>query len=512
MNNTDVKHKVAAVAKHPITFGAIILITTLLSYWPAIDGDFIWDDDTFLTRNQLIHADDGLYRFWFTSEAPDYFPLTSTSLWLEWRLWGMNPTGYRVINIVLHAVSSILIWLVLKRLKIPGARVAAIIFALHPVNVESVAWITQRKNALSLPFYLLSIFLYLKSTEDDKYRWYVLSLVAFLLSLFSKTSTIMLPLVLLGTAWWLKGFIHRRDLLLTTPFFFFSALLGSITVWFQSQRSIGETVVRDDGILSRSAAAGKAIWFYAFKALAPFNLTFVYPRWEIDASAVHAYIPVLLFFAVMILCWCNRRTWARGMLFGLGYHAATLIPVLGFVNIYFMRYAYVADHWQYTSIIGIIALAVGTVTHLLNRRFPHTNIVHTTLSIFVIVILSVLTWSQSHIYKNPEALWRDTISKNEGAWIAHGGLGHLLAEQNRLDEAGTHFLQVLRIKPDDSTAHFNLGNISILQGRIDDAVVHFKKAILADPQNNLARMNLKIAERMARQRIGGNHASGGSYR
>jgi hypothetical protein len=257
---------------------AALVAITFLAYLPAMRGGFIWNDDTFLTRNPLIKTPDGLRRLWFTTDPPDYFPLTSTSLWLEWRLWGMNPAGYHVVNVLLHAVSAVLLWRVLKRLNAPGAWLAGLIFAVHPVNVESVAWITERKNTLAMVLYMASLLAYLKFDEDGAPRTYALALGLFLLALLAKTSVIMLPAVLLLCAWWRRGGIERKDILRAIPFAALSGALALVTVWYQYHRAIAAEVVRTDGFLARTAGAGWAAWFYLYKALLPAKLCFVYPR------------------------------------------------------------------------------------------------------------------------------------------------------------------------------------------------------------------------------------------
>jgi len=470
------------MSKKWLCLGAcFIFLMTLVVYIPAMRAGFIWDDDAFITQNPLIKANDGLYRFWFSTEPPDYFPLTSSSIWLEWRLWGMNATGYHVVNILLHAISSMLIWLVLKILKIPGAWLAAVVFAVHPVNVESVAWITERKNTLPMVFYLLSILLYLRFETDGNRTLYGLSLGSFLLALLSKTSVVMLPFVLLGCAWWQRGRIGRKDLLGSIPFFALSGILALVTIWFQYHRAIGKDIVRTDGFFSRLAGAGWAVWFYLYKAIVPYKLSFVYPRWEIDASSMVSFLPGLLLTGLLILFWWYRKSWGRHFLFGLGYYVVTLFPVLGFFNIYFMKYSLVADHWQYTSIIGIIALLVGVGSYLFKgwkKGFRQLAIIMATV---LVGILAMLTWRQEHIYKGMEALWRDTISKNPNSWMVNYSLGTVLTKQDKIDEGIEYFKKALVIKPDYLEAHTNLGNAYFKKGRLDEAIYEYKKALAINP-------------------------------
>lgn len=470
---------------------SVIMLLTLLVYIPAMQAGFIWDDDMFLTRNPLIKAHDGLYRLWFTKEAPDYFPLVSTSLWLEWRLWGMNATGYHVVNIILHAINSVLILLVLRGLKVPGAWLAALIFAVHPVNVESVAWITERKNTQSMVFYLLAILSYLKFERNESKPWYFLSLGFFLFALLSKTSVVMLPVVLLGFAWWQRGIITRTDLIRSVPFFILSLVLGLVTVWFQYD--IGVDIVRTDSFFVRFAGAGWAVWFYLYKALIPHELSFVYPQWDIDESLIVSYLPIILLLGCLLVFWRHRTSWGKPFLFGLGYYVATLFPVLGFLNIYFMKYSPVADHWQYISIIGLIALVVGVGRHLINQS--GLILLKSALcgTLFFICLLSVMTWKQQHIYVDDGTLWNDTLAKNPDAWMAHNNLGIVLDKQGRTEEAIAHFSNAVRIKPDYADAHFNLGLSLAEQGRFQKAIHHYSEALFIKPGYVNVHFNLAIA-------------------
>jgi tetratricopeptide (TPR) repeat protein len=460
---------------------AVILLATLAVYIPAMSAGFIWDDNLFLTENPLIKAEDGPYRFWFTTEAPDYFPLVSTSLWLEWRLWGMNATGYHVVNIVLHAMSALLIWLVLRELKIPGAWLAALIFAVHPVNVESVAWVAERKNTQPMLFYLLTLLLYLRFEGDGQRRWYLLSLFSYILGLLSKTSIVMLPLVLLGCAWWQRGRICKKDLVRSLPFFALSGILGLVTVWFQYNVAIGEDIVRSDGFLGRLAVAGWAVWFYLYKAIVPLKLSFIYPRWTVEGPLVVSYLPLIGLFSFFLVCWWYRRGWGRPFLFGLGYFIVTLFPILGFFDINFMRFSFVTDHWQYTSIVGIIGLAVGLSAWMINRWAPQRRQMAVLGAVAVVGLLSVLTWNRCYAFQNLEALWRDTISKNPGAWMAHSNLGSILAAEGKFDEAITHCTEALRINPGHAWIHGALGNALASKGRLDEATMRFRQAVKLKP-------------------------------
>jgi tetratricopeptide (TPR) repeat protein len=445
---------------------AVIVGATVAAYIPALRSGFIWDDDSFLTNNALIRAPDGLRRFWLSTEPPDYFPLTSSTLWLEWRLWGReHPAGYHTVNVLLHAVSAVLLWRLLLALKIPGAWLAGLIFAVHPVNVESVAWITERKNVLPMVFFLLTLLAYLRFELQGRWWWYAAALVSFLLGLLAKTSIVMLPVVLLGLAWWRRGKISRQDLLHSAPFFVLSLVLGLVTVWYQTQRAIGTEVVRPEDFASRLAASGWAVWFYLYKALLPLNLCFVYPRWNVDPRSVLAWLPLVALVAVgAVLIVLRRHDWVRALLATLGYFGVMLLPVLGFVDIYFMRYSLVADHWQYFAIVGVIVLVSAALANW-QQRLAQPRFAQGTAAGLVLV-LSILTFLQARTYDNEQSLWNDVLAKNPSCWMAQNNMGIILQQAGRSEEAMAHHQEALRLKPDYAEGHTNLG-VAMERGAID---------------------------------------------
>lgn len=519
--------------------GSFLFLVTFLVYIPAIRAGFVWDDDDFLWDNPLVKLPDGLYRFWFTTIWRDYFPLTSTTIWLEWRLFGAeNPWGYHFNNVLLHATSSLLLWRLLARLEIPGAWFAALIFAIHPVNVESVAWITQRKNTLPMMFALLSALLYLKSggtgegnglapaTPAWRSPHYWLALFCFLLALLSKTSVVMLPVALLVLTWWRSGTLCLRDFYRTIPFFVTAVVLSLVTIWFQYNRAIMGEIVRDDSLLSRTVIAGWAVWFYLYKALLPLNLSFVYPRWEANMANPLVYLPLLALAAVTVFLWFRRaQPWARAALAALLIDTAMLFPVLGFFDIYFMRYSLVADHYQYFSIPAIVAPVAALA--VMAARHMEKPVVSGSLAAVALFCLALLTWRQAGHYHDAETLWRATLERNPACWIGHYNLGNIHAADGRpgeaiasyrkaleqepdhpgildnlglaLNETGEHgeaiavLQRVVELRPGAAEPHVNLGSVLYTARQVDEAIAHYRKALEFDPDAVRAHNNLGVA-------------------
>jgi tetratricopeptide (TPR) repeat protein len=472
--------------------GVLLALATILTYLPVWHAGFVWDDGMLLTDNPLIKSPHGWYQFWFTTKAPDYLPMMSSVLWGEWRLWGMNAVGYHIINVLLHAANALLIWQLLGRLKIPGAWLAAAIFALHPVNVATVAWIAELKNTLSFFFFALSLLWYLKFDDAGRRRFYWLALGAFLLALLSKGAAAPLPFVLLGLAWWRRGRVTWTDFRRTIPFFAAAFVMGLVAVWFQNHVAISHDAVRADNFWGRLAGAGWAVWFYLGKDLLPLHLIPVYPRWQIDPASALAYLPDLLLVAVFLVCWWQRRRWGRALLFGLGYAVLMLLPVLGFLNIIFFYYSLVADHWQYFSIPGPIALVAAALTVAWKSRCQSSPRLGIALAGVLLLALGTLTWKHTGSYRDEETLWRDTAAKNPAAWMAHNNLGNFLFQKGRVDEAMLQYQTALAIKPDSMEAHANLGIVLDRQGQTDAAIGQLQEAIRLDPEIVETHHNLAL--------------------
>ena len=468
---------------------ALIIALTIAAYLPALRAGFVFDDYSLITDNPLVKAGDGLYRFWFTTDAPDYYPLTWSLWWLEWRLWGDSPAGYHLVNVLLHAGNAVLVWLVLRRLRVPGAWVAGLLFAVHPVNVATAAWISEQKNTLSMLFYAGAILAYLNFDETRRWSWYAGALGLFLLALLSKSAVAMLPVVLLLCIWWQRGRVERRDLARTAPFFALALALGLVTVWFQQNQIIAKAFTGEPmSVAARVAMAGQVPWFYLVKALWPVGLTVIYPRWEINPAEWSAYGPGVAIVFWLAACWWRRGTWGRPALFATGYFLVTLFPVLGFFDQSFYRASWVTDHWQYYSIAGVIAVAVAAAKKLFRQP-----VAATVVAAIIVLVLAAASWSRCRVYTNNLSLWTDNLEKNPAAWLAHFGLGVELKRAGLVEDAMAHYQTTLRLAPAFVDAHVNLGVAWQQIGNDRQAIKHYQKALRLKPGLADAHFNLAVA-------------------
>jgi len=472
-------------------FCLLLAVVTMLAYHPAWHGGVLWDDDAHIGGPELRTLD-GLRRIWFVPRTTQqYYPLLHTSYWLQQKLWGDSITGYHIVNLLLHIGCVVLVLRIVRFLRIPGAELAATIFALHPVNVETVAWIAERKNTLSGVFALAATLWYLRFDENRSRRSYALALGLFLLGLLSKTAIVTLPLALLVIFWWKRGAISwRHDVVPLIPFFFFSAAAGLMTRWVEYGNIGYRARMLDLSLLDRCLIAGRAFWFYLWKLLWPSNLMFVYPRWEISAAVPWQYIFPLAVLVLLGILWSLRR-WSRTPLAGVLVYMVLLLPSLGFANIYFFLYSFVADHWQYLACLGIITPCASGIVLLATRLKSGYAWLEPGVTLVIGGVLFLLTWQQSRMYNNAETLYRTTIAHKPACWLAYDHLVDILYQANRIPEAMNLFKDELRIKP--AVAHYSLGNALLRKGRTSEAIDQFTEALRINPDYAEAHNNLGYA-------------------
>lgn len=477
--------------RHPAALAGLLILLVLAAYLPALRCGFIWDDDKYVTDNPMLTATNGLHEIWFSAHTQSqYFPLVYTTFRFERQLWGLNPLGYHLVNILLHGLNAVLIWIILKRLQMPGAWLAAAIFALHPVQVETVAWITELKNLESLFFYLLALLAWMKFADTPgrlSWAFYGVTLAAYLLALLAKTTACTLPAAMLLVLWLRGQRLTWSRCLPILPFVMIGLGFGLLSIWWEEhlgnyQDRFGLSL----GIVQRSLVAGRALWFYAGKLAWPADLTFSYPHWDINPAAPSQYIPLAGCVAAAILLWLERKKLGRGTLAGIVFFVAALSPLLGFINEYTFFYTYVADHYQYTAAIGLLAIFAG----LIWRWFATSGYLPVVQGALLLV-LGGLTWHQCGAYRDLETLWRDTLAKNPMSWMAHDNLGVVLFQQGRLDEALEQYQAAADLYPQGDQEQDDLGTALMEKGRYAEAIQHLEAALALNPglfsaQNSLA--------------------------
>ncbi len=475
-----------------------IFLATLAAYWPALRGGMLWDDDAHITSPALqsLH---GLFQIWFQLGATQqYYPLLHGAFWLEHRLWGDAVLGYHLANLVQHVVSAGLVVFIVRRLEIRGAWLAGSIFALHPVCVEAVAWISEQKSTLSAVFYLASLLTYLhfhRSRKPSQYRW---ALLLFLCALLSKSVTATLPAVLLVIFWWQRGRLEwQRDVRPLLPWFGLGVTSGLFTAWVERTYIGANGATYTLTPVQHILLAGRILCFYAAKTLWPVHLIFSYPRWDVDPRIWWQYLYPLAVFAVLAeLLYLARRPNGRARRAPLAsflIFAGTLFPVLGFLHVFPFKFSYVADHFQYLAALAIMVPVASLLTQSVSRTFSAKWVQHAA-GFLLLATLGILTWQQSSLYADSETLYRATVARNPESWMSHNNLGGVLSKiPGREEEAIAEYETAVRLKPDYAIAHDTLASLLQKQGRIADAVVEYRAAVQADPKYVRARNNLGIA-------------------
>ena len=513
-----------------LLFAAALTAATLLAYQPAWHGEFLWDDDQHAMLVPHLQAADGLWLIWTETRATqEYYPLTETAFWLQYRLWGSSPLGYHLVNIVLHAATALLAGVVLRRLAIPGAYLAAAVFALHPVHVESVAWITELKNILSALLVLAAAAAY-ERFDRTRRRWdYGLALVLYLAALSAKSAIVALPAILLVLCWWRRGTLSwRRDVLPTAPLFLCGLMFGLVTISIENRISGPKGPAYPMTLVEHVIIAGWAAWFYAGKLVWPTHLTFIYPRWTVSQAIWWEYLFPAAAIALAATFWAIRRR-TRGPLAGMLFFLGMLFPALAFCNMY--GFSFVADHWQYVASLGVIVPLVAGVAGLMRRAGIWNRPAGHAVCLALLAVLAGLTWRQSRMYADVETLYKTTLERNPDCWLCYTNLAAIMRDRGRLDEtiyysqealkrkadlpeaennlaaafdargnrreAIEHYENSVKLKPDDSHTRNNLAALLVEQGQIHTAEAHFREAVRLSPE--LAEAHRNYAGLLRRQ-------------
>lgn len=484
---------------------AMLVLLVLVTYIPVLDADFITDDDVNVTANPTLYSATGLRDMWLVpTAAQQFYPITYSTFWIETRLWGRHPRGFHVVNVLIHATNAVLLWHVLKALRLPGSWFAAAIFAVHPVEVESVAWITERRNLLSMAFALGSLLCYVRFAPTEvsagsaktlgRGRWYAASLALFAAALLSKTAVVTLPAVILVIEWWRRGRLTRHDLALTAPYFALAFALGSVTLWLEKNHVGAQGSEFDLSFAERFLVAGRAIWFYAGKLLWPYPTMFFYPRWTMDPRVWWQWVFPAAALAVPAILWVTRKRIGRGPLAAVLIYVGVLMPTLGFLNVYFHTFSFVADHFQYHASPALFALAAAALTAVFVRLAPDAasvvprNLFRVTAGA-ILIALGVLSFRAAGHFHDEETLYRDTLAKNPASWGGWSNLGMQLGEQGRYAEALDAMTHAIEIDPGKSRVQYNYAKLLLDRGEragfgpddLADAYAHFREAARLTP-------------------------------
>jgi len=477
-----------------LIFAVVLTAVTILAYRPAWHGGFLWDDDDYIIKNELLTAPDGWQRIWFSLDSPSqYFPFTYSTFRIEHALWGLNTTGYHWVNLLLHVGSALLVWAVLARLRVPGAWLAAAIFALHPVQVESVAWITERKNVLMGFFFLLTLLAWIVFVDERTRRpwlFYCLALVCYVLALSAKATACTLPAALFLILWLQKKPITMRRVIQILPFVVLGIGMGLLAVWWERyHQGTNRGLFTFLSPIERILVASRAVWFYLSKIFWPSNLTFIYPRWNISPADLRNYIWLLAGIAACVAIYFLRRYFGRSIEVAAAFFLATLSPVLGFIMLFTFRYTFVADHYQYLACIGPIALASAGIV-ILSDKFTQYPAVIVSAAFLIVASLGALTWRQAATYTDIETLWRTTLARNPECWMAHTNLGLVLLQKGKIDDGIAHYRSALQMQPNSWDAEYNLGTALVRKGQVDEAIRHCERAVGMRPTDPDAQVSL----------------------
>jgi len=472
---------------------AVIIAAMLWIYWPSMRGGWLWDDDLLVTDNVLLRHLGGLWKIWFQPGVTrDYYPFDSTVWWVEWHLWGMRTTGYHVTNVVLQIVSCLLVWRLLAKVGLKLAWLGGLLLAVHPLQVESVAWIAEMKNTLSLPFFLLAMIFWMNYEESNRRRDYLLALGLFLVAMLGKPTMLAFPGVILLYAWWKRGRIGWSDVKGSLPFWGVALLLGLATVWFtqiSQPPATKEDLAAMGGFGPRVIVSGWVAPFVLGKVFLPLELMPVYPKWTVDSPSLLQLLPWPVLGGIIWYLWTKRKGWGKDALLGLGFFLAMLAPVIVFVAANHVTMTWSMDHMEYLSMIGMFGLIAGGLGVLYDRPPFSLRVLGAGALSIVMGWLAWKSHSYARNYSDQETLLSYTLRLNPEAWSAHYNLGLILMKTGREEQAVAQFEEALRLSPAFARAEDSLGNVLTQMGRSAEAIGHYENALEIKPDFAEAHYN-----------------------
>lgn len=499
-----------------------LLLITLIAYWPLHTAGYIWDDSGWLVNNHFVHHWRGLWNIWFEPKASvQYYPLVFTAFNIQWHLWGANTLAYHLVNILVQAVDAILLWRVLVNLNLRSAWIAAAIWAIHPVQVETVGWVVEQKSLFSALFLFPAILAWMRFSSirsehppgtpfltPREWRMYILGTLAYILALTSKTDVCIIPIVLLLVLGWKRGHIHRRDVLLLTPWLVLGFIAALITIHLEHSQAGANGPEFHFTIAQHLIIAGQDLWFYPCKLFWPWPLMAVYPRWHISHPAIWEWIFPITGFAVPVLLLALSRKIGRGPFVAVAAYGLMISPLLGFIAFYTEIYTFVADHYQYLAAIGIIVLVTEGVAGLLHRNNlrgkaaadqagagrgdpasvdisdgPEPNRrLAIAISALVLLVLGTITWAQCETYTPPARLWTHDLKYYPGSWVAMENIG-----AHELEHGKIHAGLILLHRADQLShggsfvINSDLGDAYRALGQYAKAITYYRRSLSLAP-------------------------------
>lgn len=501
----------ASLRPHPGVYLAVFFVLLVAAYLPSMQGEFLASDFRTVANNPQLTSLRGLFSIWLLPPPPEYpamdqyQPLTYTFWWIERHVFGLAPQLYQIVSVLLHGFNAILVWRLLARIGVRGAPVAAAIFALHPVQVESVAWIYEQKNPLSGVFFLLTLHAYLNYEQTQRRTWYLTSLALFAAALLTKASTVVLPGVIVLHLWSFRERWNWKTFAPSVPFFVMGVLMAALTIWYETSVAGAAGGHYAAGLLERVVRAGWVTGFHASKLLVPTHLAFFYPYWTTDVTDWMAYLPDFSILLALAVFWLRRKTWGAPALLGTGWFLVLMFPVMGFFDIYYHQFSLLADHFQYLPSIGLIALAVHFGVIGIERAgaiasdVRHHRSAKFVAGLLLVGIVWTLTWQRSHVFANEGTLFRDSADKYPTSWLAFQKSGEFSLKQVAAKKGNPQVLlrqavadleHAVALRPDHPQVQDSLGLAYVWSGRFSEARTRMKTAVSLDPANPDYRVNL----------------------